>query len=406
MYLIVASIHTNQLHPINRRAVHMFDFDYNILNNSLAKTVQAIQDGKKEIFEIGENVRSECSRIESELATLRTSILEVIEEEERLTKYDKASRQRLYVVSKNFNEFTEEDIKETYEKASQIQSELLLVRQNERELLKQRRDLEMQLIRAKDIVGRSDILISKVSIALSYLTGDLQGITNQISDIKNIQMMGLKIIKAQEEERQRISKEIHDGPAQSLANIVLKAEYCNKLIDSDHEKAKVELTVLKDTVRDSLGEIRRIIYDLIPMSLNDLGLIPALQRLIREFKEQTGLEVDFLVDENSIVKDSTLQLTVYRITQELLNNIRKHARANKVIVILSVGSEKIATKVVDDGVGFDPNTIKHQANVTGGLGLYCLKERIELLGGKLMLTSRVGMGTIASITIPLSQGDD
>jgi len=93
----------------------------------------------------------------------------------------------------------------------------------------------------------------------------------QIEDMKQKRLLGIRIIKAQEEERQRVAREIHDGPAQSMSNIVLKAEICERLVDSDPEKAKDELRTLKSVVRDTLRDVRKIIYDLRPMSLDDLG---------------------------------------------------------------------------------------------------------------------------------------
>jgi len=135
----------------------------------------------------------------------------------------------------------------------------------------------MRLKEAYKTVEKADNLISQIGISLSYLTGDLENVSLQIEDMKQKRLLGIRIIKAQEEERQRVAREIHDGPAQSMSNIVLKAEICERLVDSDPEKAKDELRTLKSVVRDTLRDVRKIIYDLRPMSLDDLGLIPTLQ---------------------------------------------------------------------------------------------------------------------------------
>jgi len=138
----------------------------------------------------------------------------------------------------------------------------------------------MRLKEAYKTVEKADNLISQIGISLSYLTGDLENVSLQIEDMKQKRLLGIRIIKAQEEERQRVAREIHDGPAQSMSHIVLKAEICERLVDSDPEKAKDELRTLKSVVRDTLRDVRKIIYDLRPMSLDDLGLIPTLQRYI------------------------------------------------------------------------------------------------------------------------------
>jgi len=129
----------------------------------------------------------------------------------------------------------------------------------------------MRLKEAYKTVEKADNLISQIGISLSYLTGDLENVSLQIEDMKQKRLLGIRIIKAQEEERQRVAREIHDGPAQSMSNIVLKAEICERLVDSDPEKAKDELRTLKSVVRDTLRDVRKIIYDLRPMSLDDLG---------------------------------------------------------------------------------------------------------------------------------------
>jgi len=151
----------------------------------------------------------------------------------------------------------------------------------------------MRLKEAYKTVEKADNLISQIGISLSYLTGDLENVSLQIEDMKQKRLLGIRIIKAQEEERQRVAREIHDGPAQSMSNIVLKAEICERLVDSDPEKAKDELRTLKSVVRDTLRDVRKIIYDLRPMSLDDLGLIPTLQRYIETCREESGIKITF-----------------------------------------------------------------------------------------------------------------
>ena len=134
--------------------------------------------------------------------------------------------------------------------------------------------------------------------------------------------MGLRIIQAQEEERQRVARDIHDGPAQSMSNVVLKAEICERLFSVDLDKARDELQKLKDIVRDCLKDVRKIIYNLRPMSLDDLGLIPTLQRLILTFRNDTGIEATF--NKNGVFDDISpgISLTIFRIVQEALSNVQ------------------------------------------------------------------------------------
>ncbi len=377
-----------------------------VLNEVIEKTIQAIQSGKKEIFEICERARNECKEAEIELNLLKTKVVKTIIEVDKLETLEKKSRQRLMVVSKNFKKFSEEDIKEAYEIANDFQVKLTLKRHEEKELIKQRKRLEMRLRRSNEVVERAESLTSKVGLALGYLSGNLQGLFEQLEDIQQRQFMGMKIIKAQELERQRVSREIHDGPAQTMANIVLKAELCDRLIDIDKERAKQELQLLKEIVRDSLKDIRKIIYDLMPMSLDDLGLIPTIQRLVLNFENDTKANVDLSVNENKEVKESIIQLTIFRIIQEALNNIKKYAKAENISIKLDMGDENIYLKILDDGVGFNVDEKVNSKDDKNGFGLYNIRERVDLLKGKIDINSEKGKGTKIRVVIPICKEEE
>lgn len=380
--------------------------DIKNLNEIVEKTIHAIESGKKEIFDISEKARNECKEIEDELLELKNKVLKTIEACEKLERLEINSRQRLLVVSRNFNKFSEADIKEAYEVANDLQVRLTLKRHEEKELIKQRNNLEMRYKRSKEVVLKAESLTSKVGVALGYLSGNLKGVFEQLEDMQQRQFLGIKIIKAQEEERQRVSKEIHDGPAQTMANIVLKAELCDKLLDMDKERAKNELWLLKEIVRNSLKDIRKIIYDLMPMSLDDLGLIPTIQRLVINFKKETNVKVDFVVNGESHIKESIIQLTIFRIIQEALNNIKKHAKANIVLIKLDIGMDKIYIKIVDDGIGFDVNEKVNSLDDKNGFGLYSIKERVDLLRGKIDIESKKDKGTKINVSIPLCEEEE
>lgn len=377
-----------------------------ILNEVIEKTIQAIESGKKEIFEISEKARIECKEVEDELNELKGKVTAVIREVDKLEILEKNSRKRLIIVSRNFDKFTEQDIKEAYEVANDLQVRLTLRRHEEKELIKQRKNLEMRLKRSKEVVERAESLTSKVGVALGYLSGNLQGVFEQLEDIQQRQYMGIKIIKAQEVERQRVSREIHDGPAQTMANVVLKAELCDRLIDIDKDKAKQELKLLKEIVRNSLKDIRKIIYDLMPMSLDDLGLIPTIQRLVLNFESDTGAAVDFVVNENCMISDSIILLTIFRITQEALNNVKKHAKAKRVSIRLDIGKQKIYLSIIDDGIGFNVEEKVNSIDDKNGFGLYSIKERVDLLRGKIDIESEKGKGTKIKVVIPLCDEEE
>jgi two-component system sensor histidine kinase DegS len=263
--------------------------------------------------------------------------------------------------------------------------------------------LELRFKEATKTVKKADNLISHIGVSLGYLTGDLQDVSLKLEDMQQRQLLGLRIIKAQEEERQRVAREIHDGPAQSMSNVVLKAEICERLVDTEPFKAKGELKQLKSVVRETLSDVRKIIYNLRPMSLDDLGLIPTLQRYIMTYQEESKMSVLFKTRGISDDVMPEISLTVFRLVQEAISNIKKHAQASNVTIILEFLDKKINLYIYDDGKGFDINAVKIKCtDISSGFGLFSMRERVELLNGKFEIDSSLGKGTKLRITVPLN----
>lgn len=385
--------------------MYQFTVDIERMNEIIKNTIEAIEKSRNQIFEIAESAREECLSIERDLEKIKGQAIRVIHEVDTLEVLEKKSRRRLLKVSRDFKEYTEEDIKAAYKEAKDLQIQITLKKQQEQELIRERSNLEIRLRNAYQVVKKAENLVSQVGIAMGYLNGDLKDVSEQLEGIQQKQILGIKIIKVQEEERQRMAREMHDGPAQSMANLVIKAEICEKLIERDTEKAKYELNQLKSIVRACLKDIRKIIYDLRPMSLDDLGLIPTIQRYIIDFREDVEINVDFLVIQDSALHpciNAMIQLTVFRIIQEALNNIRKYAQASSVTVKLEITRQSINVLIADNGIGFTVQEKLTKNKEESGFGLYIMSERVELLKGKINIQSGIGIGTKIRATIPLN----
>lgn len=377
------------------------------LDKIIKRTIRVINESKSEIYEIAESSCRECKRLEDELEELKEQVKQLISEIEVLEVALKDSKRRLMLINKNFSLHTQEELKEAYEKADNLRVELAVKREMERFLIKRRNELEIRIKDTLKTVQRADKLITQVGAALGYLTGDLQEISLQLEGLQHKQLLGLKIIKAQEEERQRVARDIHDGPAQMLSNVVLKAEICERLIDVDLDQARNELQNLKKIVRDSLQDVRKIIYNLRPMSLDDLGLIPTLQRYILTFQEESGISVSFITKGSEPELKSVISLTVFRIVQEALSNVAKHARANNAVMQLEFLEKNLKLYVYDDGIGFDTAKLNDRnEDITSGFGLVSMRERVELLGGDMRISSEPGKGTRLNIIIPFTQEEE
>lgn len=372
------------------------------LDKIVKKTIEAINNSKVELFDIAESAKKECGRLEQELRDLKEQTIQLIDNVEFLENELKVSKKQLMLVSKNYDKYSEEETRKAYEKADNLRVELAVKREQEQFFIKRRNELEIRLKDSFRTAEKADKLISNIGISLGCLTGDLQQVTLQLEDLQQKHMMGLKIIKAQEEERQRVAREIHDGPAQSMSNIVLKAEICERLVDSEPVKVKDELRNLKSVVRETLQDVRKIIYNLRPMSLDDLGLVPTLQRYILTFQEESKTAVSFKT--RGVCEDirPIISLTVFRLVQEAISNIRKHAKARSVSINLEFLEKELKLNILDDGKGFNSEDLKtKKEDVNSGFGLYSMRERVELLNGKFEINSTVGKGTRLNITVPL-----
>lgn len=371
----------------------------------LDNMVNAVSDSKDEIFEIGEQSRQEYSTLEKELFEIKEKVAETIDQHDNLEKQARLSRSRLAEVSSNFVKYSETQVRETYEKANKIQIELSVVRSTEKQLRERRDDIERRLLRLKETVSKAEKLAGQVSVVLNYLNGDLKKVGELIADAKQKQAFGLKIIEAQEEERKRLSREIHDGPAQILAHVLLGSDLIERIHhEQGPEAANREFAKFRGMIKNALYDVRRIIYDLRPMTLDDLGLIPTLQKYLNRMKEQAP---EFNFEFRSIgehYRDNNgrlplkMEVALFRLVQEAVQNAIKHSKGNFIQVLIEFRSAHVSLLVRDNGSGFD---LSHQDENDHSFGLIGMKERVDLLEGDMSIQSEINQGTAIRIKIPL-----
>jgi two-component system sensor histidine kinase DegS len=358
--------------------------------------VRVVKSSKSEIFNISEQARQEYENLRQELEETKKMVLQIIDEGDRLDLKVRASRKRLAQVSQDFTRYTEQDIHAVYEQAHGLQSKLLMLRDKEQDLRKKRDDLERRLVALYDTINRAEGITSKISVIENYLEEDFNQVNELIESAKEKQAFGLKIIEAQEEERRKLSREIHDGPAQMLANILLRSEIIERtLTDGSVKEAIKEIHNVRKMIRTSLYEVRKIIFDLRPMALDDLGLIPAISKYINNLKDFHRIDIDFVVLGEEKRLPSKYEVAFFRLMQEALQNTLKHANPKNIHIKLQISREYITLVVRDDGIGFD-TTIKNEET----FGLIGMKERVDMLGGEMEINSTINKGTTVIVRVP------
>lgn len=373
-------------------------FEAKTLDLILQKMIETVGISKNEVFRIGEQCRQDYETLTDELKEVKHAVMKTIDEGDKLEVQTRYARKRLSEVSMHFKDYTEAQVRDAYEKAHQLQMDLSMNRQLEKQLRERRDDIERRLLGVSETIERAETLISQITVVMNYLMSDLQQMGQIIEDAKLKQDFGLKIIEAQEEERKRLSREIHDGPAQMMANVMMRSDLIERVYkERGGQEAIVEIRSLKKMVRNALYEVRRIIYDLRPMALDDLGLVPTLKKYlqtIEEYHKSTKIHFANLGDEKRL--PAKYEVALFRLIQESVQNALKHAEAREIKVKVEIDKNRVVVVVRDDGKGFDINQRRAES-----FGIIGMRERVELLEGKLSIDSKIGQGTIVIIQVPL-----
>ena len=368
-----------------------------LLEEILKTTLTAIESGKEEIFFIAETSRTEMHRLTNELSQLKSDIAEVIYQVDFQEKIDRRLRQKLMEVSRAYQKYSEKEMIAAYAEAKDAQVNLQLSQGKETQLRKRRDDLERSLRQMQATIERAENLMTKVSMAVHLLQGGIEE-AQQTQNHEQRQEMGLRVIRAQEEERRRVAREIHDGPAQTLANIVLRLEIAEKLLELDPCRVKAELKDLKSLVRSNLQDIRRIIFDLRPMALNALGIVPAIAKYLDNFRENYGINCELRIEGCEKRLLPAIEVALFRLIQEGMTNVAKHAHSAKVDVSLVYQEDWTIARIRDYGKGFEVNS----ALIAPGehFGLIGMRERVEMFSGRFSVQSTLGKGTTIELSIP------
>ena len=338
---------------------------------------------------IWDTLRDECK---SELDQSRRELKEIglmIEQSQlevgKLQQRNASITAHLQQIQAQFESMSKADIRMAYDSAMDAQQRLFVMRGQIDKLQSDQTHIERYLA-----------ILERVQRALESGGGKSdsrqRGVT---ATAQTVEML----IQAQEAERQRLARQMHDGPAQAMANFILQAEIAQRLFDMDQSKAKEELASVKAAASSTFQKVRDFIFELRPMMLDDLGLAPTLSRYVDAFKEQSGLDVRLTATGMEQRLESYLEVMVFRAIQELMGNAARHSQANQIKVQLDASEVAVRVSVEDNGRGFDIETLEEK----GGMGLKVIRDRVEMLGGTMDIHSVIGQGTHVSFQIPAAK---
>jgi two-component system sensor histidine kinase DegS len=336
--------------------------------------------------EILEEARAERERVSAELREINTKLEQSRGELERLVQTNTKVTGELKNLEKDFESVPRTTIKEVYDAVQEAQQRLFRMRGQVDKLQADLGNLRRYQDTLDKLLG---VISTGVTVEGPAGEEELPG-----------KAIAIRIIDAQEKERQRLAKQMHDGPAQSLTNFILQAEICQRLFDKDADKSREELMNLKTSASSTFQKVRDFIFDLRPMMLDDLGLLPTVRRYKDAFEEKSGITINLLPSGEDRRLEDYREVIIFRALQELLANVRDHANATEAIVTLDMGADQIRVSVEDNGRGFSTGELIKNPDERETLGLSTLQERVELIGGSVRIDSTSGRGSKIVLTVP------
>lgn len=260
------------------------------------------------------------------------------------------------------------------------------------------------MVNEMDIVGAEleDHPFKDTDPDISALANGLQSLLMQLEE-RNRQLQALsgRAIHAQEEERKRIARSLHDETGQALSTMIINLERLQNNLPEDSQNLMLSITAMRDLATKTLEELRKTIYGLRPTVLDDLGLVPAIRWYARTNLEEAGIRVNVSAPEDFPALSPELTTTLFRIAQEAVNNIIKHSDAQSAIISLTEKENNICFFIEDDGHGFNVTQASEEAYTLQHWGLVGIRERAELMGGKIDISSQDDRGTQLEVTMPL-----
>lgn len=304
----------------------------------------------------------------------------------------------LRTMQDNFDKIPREDIRTRYDEAMDAKFRLATMRGQLEQLKATQEVIDNEIALLNDI-------LTKVQGGIEFHDGSANN-DNALGNMNNSSSLNIiRIVKAQEDERRRLANQIHDGPAQSLTNFVLQAEICQRLFDRDQETAKTELLKLKEDASVTFQRVRDFISDLRPMMLDDLGVIPTVRKYIEMFSNKTDIKVkhDIAGQEDRRLEEYQ-EVMLFRGIQDLMGHIRDFADANEIELRVDIQFDHARVVVADNGRFFDAEALMNNEHPDDprAQGITTLREKFELIGGQLSVTSQEQSGTEVRFEMPVN----
>lgn len=261
-----------------------------------------------------------------------------------------------------------------------------------------RQELENQIRQYRRINKKADSLLHNASLALKLMQGSSDKLSDTIEKVNRKNQLELWIVEMQEAERRKIARELHDGPAQSLASMLIRLDLVMHMLPEKDHEIRHEIQNIKAIGSESITDVRSIMYDLKPYLMHEQGLHATLKDYFNEYEAKYSFFIDYVTFGQQRQYDLALEVGLLRMVQEAITNVRKHAGVNKALVKFEDNGSHLTLVIKDEGKGFDFGEIRQKRESYGIVGM---QERVKIFGGELEIFSRPGEGAQIIIKVPL-----
>ena len=272
------------------------------------------------------------------------------------------------------------------------------------ELSEEQKQIQQLLQDYRSEVLEFNLKIDEVTSVIKVAQNENEICNEEISKSKK---SNLNVLESVEKERQRIARDLHDSTVQNLTSLVHKSELCMKLIELDPIRCKLELSSMGKILREVIEDMRKMIYDLRPMSFDDIGFGVTIERALDKYKAAYNIRYSFKIEGKEYQLPNMVSISLLRIIQESCSNAINHGNAKMIDIKLIYHEDSIELMVENDGDGFDVSTIDDLSrDDNSGFGLSMMKERIYLLSGDLSIQSKAGeKGCLLTVNLPIERED-
>jgi len=372
------------------------------LQEAINLTLSAVAEGREQVETIALTTREEVERLSREHEQLKLECVYAIDQVEMLEAESRLARDKLMVVSRDIKMYTEVEMQNAYEHAQHVQTDLALWRERESQFRIRRDEVARRLKSLQATAHQAELLMVKFQHISGYLTSEFEDVSATLSAQHAQNLIGIRMLQMQEEERKWLAHRLHDGPMQSLASVAMRMQ-------AQSQAPTIETATLRDDARQRLntviGDLRQVVFDLRPPLLDDLGLVPTLKRYAEQWSTSTQITIRIHLVGVEVTLSPTEKVTVFRMIQEGLKNIHIHASASMVDLTLTYRPDSLHILLQDNGIGI-PQVDWDRWLEEGKMGLILCRERLAAFGGTLELPPATSetKGARVDLLLPIERG--